>query len=112
MVKTASELLKLWCPRQDSNLQVRRAEPASHKNSRWHLIWTAPSGQTYTTCPGSRLLFPTLCKPPHPLHHRPSRPGRIGPIEQAQRDDLDVGLAGVAGEFGRGHAVSVAPSLR
>ena len=70
------------------------------------------NSQTYTTCPGSRLLFPTLCKPPHPLHHRPSRPGRIGLIEQAQRDDLDVGLAGVAGEYGRGHAVSVAPSVR
>jgi hypothetical protein len=27
------------------------------------VIWTAPSGQTYTTHPGSRLLFPTLCKP-------------------------------------------------
>ena len=27
------------------------------------LIWTAPSGQTYTTHPGSRLLFPTLCTP-------------------------------------------------
>jgi hypothetical protein len=27
------------------------------------MIWTAPSGRTYTTHPGSRLLFPTLCKP-------------------------------------------------
>jgi hypothetical protein len=27
------------------------------------LIWTSPSGQTYTTHPGSRLLFPSLCKP-------------------------------------------------
>jgi Domain of unknown function (DUF222) len=25
------------------------------------VIWTAPSGHTYTTRPGSRLLFPTLC---------------------------------------------------
>jgi hypothetical protein len=31
------------------------------------IIWTAPSGQTYTTHPGSRLLFPTLCKPTAPL---------------------------------------------
>jgi len=27
------------------------------------ITWTSPSGQTYTTHPGSRLLFPTLCKP-------------------------------------------------
>jgi hypothetical protein len=27
------------------------------------LIWTAPSGQTYITTPGSALLFPTLCVP-------------------------------------------------
>src|SRR5262245_49243941 len=26
-----------------------------------------PSGQTYTTYPGSRLLFPTLCKPTAPV---------------------------------------------
>ena len=50
--------------------------------------------------------FPHCASPPHPLHHRPSRPGRIGLIEQAQRDDLDVGLARVAGEYGRGRSVS------
>lgn len=27
------------------------------------VIWTAPTGHTYTTRPGSRLLFPTLCLP-------------------------------------------------
>ncbi|BBY56356.1 DUF222 domain-containing protein [Mycobacterium koreense] len=27
------------------------------------LIWTAPSGQTYVTLPGSALLFPNLCAP-------------------------------------------------
>ena len=32
------------------------------------VIWTAPSGQTYTTHPGSRLLFPMLCKPTAPVH--------------------------------------------
>jgi hypothetical protein len=31
------------------------------------MIWTAPSGQTYTTYPGSRLLFPSLCKPTAPV---------------------------------------------
>jgi hypothetical protein len=25
------------------------------------IVWTAPSGQIYTTRPGSRLLFPSLC---------------------------------------------------
>jgi hypothetical protein len=39
------------------------------------VIWTSPSGQTYTTHPGSRLLFPTLCKPTAPVRaiaHAPS----------------------------------------
>ena len=27
------------------------------------VLWTAPGGQTYTTYPGSRLLFPSLCRP-------------------------------------------------
>ena len=27
------------------------------------VIWTSPTGHTYTTHPGSRLLFPTLCRP-------------------------------------------------
>lgn len=27
------------------------------------VIWTSPTGQTYTTRPGSRLLFPALCAP-------------------------------------------------
>jgi hypothetical protein len=31
------------------------------------VIWTSPSGQTYTTHPGSRLLFPTLCTPTAPV---------------------------------------------
>jgi len=31
------------------------------------VFWTAPSGQSYTTQPGSRLLFPTLCLPTAPV---------------------------------------------
>jgi hypothetical protein len=31
------------------------------------VVWTAPSGQTYTTQPGSRLLFPSLCLPTAPV---------------------------------------------
>lgn len=31
------------------------------------VIWTSPSGQAYTTHPGSRLLFPTLCRPTAPV---------------------------------------------
>ncbi len=31
------------------------------------MIWTSPGGQTSTTHPGSRLLFPTLCKPTAPV---------------------------------------------
>jgi len=31
------------------------------------VIWTSPSGQTYTTSPGNRLLIPALCKPTAPV---------------------------------------------
>jgi hypothetical protein len=31
------------------------------------VIWTSPGGQSYTTHPGSRLLFPTLCRPTAPV---------------------------------------------
>ena len=27
------------------------------------ITWTSPTGHTYTTYPGSRHLFPTLCAP-------------------------------------------------
>jgi hypothetical protein len=40
------------------------------------LIWTAPSGQTYITTPGSALLFPTLCVPTGQL--APPQPTRTG----------------------------------
>jgi hypothetical protein len=30
------------------------------------VVWTCPQGQTYTTHPGSRTLFPTLCRPTAP----------------------------------------------
>lgn len=32
------------------------------------VVWTAPSGRTYTTHPGSRLLYPALCQPTGELH--------------------------------------------
>ncbi len=32
------------------------------------VIWTAPTGHTYTTKPGSALLFPALCLPTGELH--------------------------------------------
>ena len=31
------------------------------------ITWTAPDGQTYTTQPGSHLLFPSLCAPTAPI---------------------------------------------
>lgn len=31
------------------------------------VVWTSPRGQTYTTHPGSRLLFPSLCRPTAPV---------------------------------------------
>ncbi len=35
------------------------------------VIWTAPTGQTYTTHPGSAVLFPTLCTPTPQAPRRP-----------------------------------------
>jgi hypothetical protein len=37
------------------------------------LIWTAPSGHTYVTIPGSALLFPSLCTPTGALDPTPQR---------------------------------------
>ena len=31
------------------------------------VVWTCPRGQTYTTHPGSKLLFPQLCRPTAPV---------------------------------------------
>ena len=31
------------------------------------MVWTSPGGQTCTTYPGSRLLFPSLCRPTAPV---------------------------------------------
>jgi hypothetical protein len=39
------------------------------------LIWTSPSGQTDSTDPGSRLLFPALCKPTAPVSARTNLAG-------------------------------------
>ena len=43
------------------------------------ITWTSPSGHTYTTRPGSRLLFPTLCLPTGQLP--------TAPTAQPQSDD-------------------------
>jgi Domain of unknown function (DUF222) len=43
------------------------------------IIWTAPDGQAYTTHPGSRLLFPALCKPTAPVDGRLATTVRIEP---------------------------------
>jgi hypothetical protein len=41
------------------------------------IIWTSPGGQTYTTHPGSRLLFPSLCRPTAPV----STPANVASVE-------------------------------
>jgi hypothetical protein len=56
------------------------------------VIWTAPTGQTYTTRPGSRLLFPSLCMPTGelpslPTAYRPSRDcGLMMPLRRRTRE--------------------------
>jgi hypothetical protein len=52
------------------------------------VVWTSPTGQQYTTRPGSRLLFPSLCVPtgellPAPKLDRP--PGDRGVMMPRRR---------------------------
>ncbi|CQD15566.1 13E12 repeat-containing protein [Mycobacterium lentiflavum] len=42
------------------------------------VVWTSPSGHTYTTRPGSRLLFPTLCVSTGELPSAPRADDRLG----------------------------------
>ena len=42
------------------------------------VVWTSPHGQTYTTHPGSRILFPTLCRPTAPITTRETPDPRSG----------------------------------
>ncbi|MEM6108596.1 DUF222 domain-containing protein [Mycobacterium sp. 050272] len=41
------------------------------------VVWTSPSGHTYTTRPGSLLLFPTLCLPTGELAGAPRAADRL-----------------------------------
>ncbi|ORB60091.1 HNH endonuclease, partial [Mycolicibacterium tusciae] len=71
-------------PTQASNLKVLCRQHHLLKTFwGWHDLqhpdgtvqWTSPDGQTYTTYPGSRLLFPTLCRPTAPLTVTPPASG-------------------------------------
>ncbi len=63
-------------PKTPLTQNVRRlARPTAPDGT---VVWTSPHGQTYTTHPGSRLLFPTLCKPTAPVTHL-RRPLRLEP---------------------------------
>jgi hypothetical protein len=61
------------------------------------VIWTAPTGQQYTTRPGSRLLFPSLCLPTGELPSVPRvdrLPGGRGvmmPVRRRTREQVRVG---------------------
>jgi hypothetical protein len=46
------------------------------------IVWTAPTGHTYTTRPGSALIFPTLCRPT----------GNLPPPPDALPDNLFRGM--------------------
>lgn len=50
------------------------------------LVWTDPDGDTYTTHPGSRLLFPELCAPTAPVAGaRTPPPKRIAGLTMPKR---------------------------
>jgi hypothetical protein len=56
------------------------------------IVWTAPTGQTYTTRPGSSLLFPSLCLPTGELpaaatiHRQPGNRGIMMPTRRRTRE--------------------------
>jgi hypothetical protein len=47
------------------------------------VIWTSPTGHTYLTHPGSRLWFPSLCRPTGTLWH--GDPPEPPPLPDEQR---------------------------
>jgi hypothetical protein len=49
------------------------------------VIWTSPGGQTYTTYPGSRLLFPMLCQPTAPIAPPAVRPEAASGLTMPRR---------------------------
>ena len=56
------------------------------------VIWIAPTGQRYTTRPGSRLLFPGLCLPTGELPSAPEvdrLPSNRGVMMPARRRTLE-----------------------
>jgi hypothetical protein len=63
-------------PTQASNLKCLCRKHHLHKTfGGWRddqspdgtVVWRSPEGHTYTTHPGSRLLFPALCRPTAPI---------------------------------------------
>ena len=67
------------------------------------IIWTAPSGRTYTTTPGGALFFPELAKPTGPVSvtvHRIDREGRTLKMPTRQRTRAAERLARIRRERG------------
>jgi hypothetical protein len=52
-----------------------------HQRPDGTVVWTSPSGQTYTTRPGSRLLLPMLCLPTGELPPAPTLSREFGERE-------------------------------
>ncbi|KWX67753.1 hypothetical protein [Mycobacterium sp. NAZ190054] len=54
------------------------------------MVWTSPGGQVVTTHPGSRVLFPALCRPTAPVvvdpaARFPAQPGRPSGLGMPRR---------------------------
>jgi hypothetical protein len=68
------------------------------------VIWTAPSGHTYITTPGSALLFPHLCTPtgtltpPNPDTNRPLCTDRAAKMPKRRRTRTQNRTARIAAE--------------
>ena len=99
-------------PTQASNLKcLCRLHPHLIKTFwGWHdqqhrdgtVIWTSPAGQTYTTRPGSALLFPSLCAPTAAVVRRDTHDDQSGErtamMPQRQRTRAKSRAARIAAE--------------
>ena len=67
------------------------------------VIWTSPTGHTYTTHPGSRMLFPDLCKPTATLWDKDpptpdTTPGRAAMMPKRRRTRAQNRARAIAAE--------------
>jgi hypothetical protein len=74
-----------------------------------NIVWTSPSGRTYTTTPGSRLFFPkwdtTTADLPPPLEHSPPLGNRDAMMPKRRRTRAAADAARIKAERARNTSI-------